>query len=37
MRNLKAKAMIIAFIVGAPIPPNDLAAKIVVGTSLYFK
>jgi len=28
--------MITAFLVGAPVPPNDLARKIVVGTSLYW-
>ena len=36
MKLLKAKAMILAFMKGAPIPPNDLAAKIVVLTSLEY-
>jgi len=30
MKNIRAKAMVLAFMKGAPIPPNDLAAKIVV-------
>ena len=30
MKNIKAKAMVLAFLVGAPIPPNDIAAKITV-------
>jgi hypothetical protein len=36
MKHIKAKAMILAFLKGAPIPPNDLAARIAVATSVEF-
>jgi len=36
MKNLKAKATVLAFMKGAPAPPNELAAKIIVGISIYF-
>lgn len=36
IRNIKAKAMVLAFLRGAPVPPNDSAAQFVVITSLLF-
>lgn len=36
MKTLKAKAMTLAFLKGAAIPPNKLAAKIIVLTSLEY-
>lgn len=37
IRHLRAKAMILAFLVGAPIPPNAIAAGIVVNMNINFK
>lgn len=30
MKNLKAKATVLAFLKGAPVPPNDIAARIAL-------
>ncbi len=32
---LRAKAMVLAFMVGAPIPPNEFTAKLVVYTCIF--
>lgn len=37
IRNLKAKAMVLAFLYGIPVPPNDYVAKIVILTNLKYK
>jgi len=30
MKHLRARAMVYAFLMGVPIPPNDIAAEIMV-------
>lgn len=36
MKHIKAKATTLAFLKGAPVPPNELAAKIVTLLSLEY-
>ena len=36
MKYLKAKATILAFLKGAPVPPNEFAAKLIIATSLEY-